>query len=100
MAHNFGQYYSAYEKGNSLDEGYWWDELSHLVYRASSSPRKEVATAGTGRNAPAASFDDFQESVNDAWDLGDDEFCVISGRSFQFSVFFIVSCFLQPILSF
>jgi len=45
--------------------------------RASSSPRKDSALSAV-RNAPAASFDDFQQSVNDAWDLGDDEFCVIS----------------------
>ncbi|XP_014215258.1 TBC1 domain family member 22B [Copidosoma floridanum] len=25
-----------------------------------------------------ASFQDFQESINDAWDLGDDEFCLVS----------------------
>lgn len=59
------------------EEGHFWNELASLFTRASSSPRKEVASAS--RSAPAASFDDFQESVSDAWDLGDDEFCVISG---------------------
>lgn len=63
------------------DEGMFWDEVLTAVFprRASSSPRKEINNA-TARNAPATSFDDFQESVNDAWDLGDDEFCVISGK--------------------
>jgi len=64
-----------------FDEGYWWDEVSTYFYRASSSPRKD-STLNAARNAPAASFDDFQQSVNDAWDLGDDEFCVISGNLF------------------
>ena len=65
-----------------FDEGYWWDEVSTYFFRASSSPRKDSALSAV-RNAPAASFDDFQQSVNDAWDLGDDEFCVISGNSFS-----------------
>ena len=62
------------------NEGVWWNNLTDYVFRASSSPKKESVVTVSGRNAPAASFDDFQESVNDAWDLGDDEFCVISGN--------------------
>lgn len=67
------------------DEGFFWSELSTLFFssRASSSPRKEITAGGAQRNTPATSFDDFQESVSDAWDLGDDEFCVISGNSYQ-----------------
>ncbi len=63
------------------DEGYLWNEASDILFRATSSPRKEVSSLNANRNAPATSFDDFQESVNDAWDLGDDEFCVISGKN-------------------
>lgn len=63
------------------DEGFYWNELASLFNRASSSPRKENSTTSANRHAPATSFDDFQLSVNDAWDLGDDEFCVISGKS-------------------
>ena len=67
------------------DEGYFWSELSTLFFasRASSSPRKEITAGGAHRNTPATSFDDFQESVSDAWDLGDDEFCVISGNLYK-----------------
>jgi hypothetical protein len=67
------------------DEGFFWSELSTLFFssRASSSPRKEITAGGAQRNTLATSFDDFQESVSDAWDLGDDEFCVISGNSYQ-----------------
>ena len=32
------------------------------------------------RPATAASFQDFQASVSDAWELDDDEFCKISGN--------------------
>ena len=96
-----------------IDEGYWWDEVSSYLFssgtrshkpfensnlsfiptsRASSSPRKDSAssTLSAIRNAPATSFDDFQQSVDDAWDLGDDEFCVISGK---FLVYVII-CFM------
>lgn len=63
------------------EEGYFWSEVSTLFFssRASSSPRKDSTIASSQRSTPATSFDDFQESVSDAWDLGDDEFCVISG---------------------
>lgn len=35
------------------------------------SPKKEIKSTG--------SFQEFQMSVSDAWEMGDDEFCVISG---------------------
>lgn len=35
--------------------------------------------AGAGGAGGGSSFQDYQESVSDAWDLGDDEFCIISG---------------------
>ncbi|XP_068248225.1 TBC1 domain family member 22B isoform X4 [Palaemon carinicauda] len=40
-----------------------------------SSPRKD---GGPKKQETSDSFQDYQESVNDAWDCGDDEFCVIS----------------------
>ena len=62
------------------EDGYWWDEVSSYFSRASSNQRKEsTSVLSSSRNVAPTSFDDFQESVNDAWDLGDDEFCVISG---------------------
>lgn len=37
------------------------------------------ASGAAGGTAGGSSFQDYQESVSDAWDLGDDEFCIISG---------------------
>ncbi|XP_053658305.1 TBC1 domain family member 22B [Anopheles marshallii] len=34
---------------------------------------------GSNSSAGSSSFQDYQDSVSDAWDLGDDEFCIISG---------------------
>jgi hypothetical protein len=44
------------------------------------SPKKDPR-GNRQRNSSSTSFQDFQESVSDAWDMGDDEFCVISGNS-------------------
>uniref|UniRef100_A0A182K0F4 Rab-GAP TBC domain-containing protein n=1 Tax=Anopheles christyi TaxID=43041 RepID=A0A182K0F4_9DIPT len=36
-------------------------------------------TIGSSTSGGSSSFQDYQDSVSDAWDLGDDEFCIISG---------------------
>ncbi|XP_053681099.1 TBC1 domain family member 22B [Anopheles nili] len=36
-------------------------------------------TIGSTSSGASSSFQDYQDSVSDAWDLGDDEFCIISG---------------------
>uniref|UniRef100_A0A146LDU1 TBC1 domain family member 22B n=2 Tax=Lygus hesperus TaxID=30085 RepID=A0A146LDU1_LYGHE len=41
------------------------------------SPRKELKVISYNPS-PSTSFQDFQQSINDAWDPGDDEFCNIS----------------------
>lgn len=49
-----------------------------LVFFFRASPRKE---AGISRKSESSSdsFQDFQASVNDAWNCDDEEFSVISG---------------------
>uniref|UniRef100_A0A182PHW3 Rab-GAP TBC domain-containing protein n=1 Tax=Anopheles epiroticus TaxID=199890 RepID=A0A182PHW3_9DIPT len=37
---------------------------------------RAIGSSSSGGNS---SFQDYQDSVSDAWDLGDDEFCIISG---------------------
>ncbi|KDR16026.1 TBC1 domain family member 22A [Zootermopsis nevadensis] len=41
------------------------------------SPKKDPRV-NRQRNSCSTSFQDFQESVSDAWDIGDDEFCIVS----------------------
>ncbi|CAN8018761.1 unnamed protein product [Ixodes persulcatus] len=43
-----------------------------------STPKKDGHTSKHRRNTSSSSFKDFQESTDDAWDIGDDEFCVVS----------------------
>lgn len=49
------------------------------------SPRKEVRS-NSQQNSSSTSFQDFQESVNDAWEIGDDEFCNILGKFFALNL--------------
>lgn len=37
--------------------------------------------ATRGPIGSTSSFQDFQNSVRDAWDIGDDEFCIVSEMS-------------------
>ncbi|XP_076032133.1 TBC1 domain family member 22 isoform X1 [Oratosquilla oratoria] len=46
-----------------------------IIHSPRSSPRKEISQK---KVMTSSSFQDYQESVNDAWDCGDDEFCMIS----------------------
>lgn len=52
-----------------------------------TSPKKDAkGTSGKSSKGPvgSTSFQDFQESVRDAWDMGDDEFCILSGKTGNF----------------
>lgn len=52
--------------------------LKHFISRP--SPKKDAKSSKT-KNSSSTSFQDFQESISDAWDIGDDEFCIISGMT-------------------
>lgn len=53
-------------------------QIGCLIYHR-PSPKKDPR-GNRQRNSSSTSFQDFQDSVSDAWDIGDDEFCIISGR--------------------
>lgn len=62
-------------------------ELIHIPYlynishnNCRPSPKKDVKAAQRSKTTANTSFQDFQESVSDAWELDDDDFCVISGK--------------------
>ncbi|XP_066996989.1 TBC1 domain family member 22B [Anabrus simplex] len=42
------------------------------------SPKKDPRSSRQRNSSCSTSFQDFQESVSDAWDIGDDEFCIVS----------------------
>lgn len=46
-------------------------------------PRSASGGGGINRGpiGSTSSFQDFQNSVRDAWDIGDDEFCIVSEMS-------------------
>lgn len=53
--------------------------IGHVLHPNSRpSPKKDIKTTSKIKNTGSTSFQDFEASVNDAWALDDDEFCVIS----------------------
>ncbi|KAF4532643.1 hypothetical protein B566_EDAN009824 [Ephemera danica] len=55
----------------------FWKKNSKTV-PGRPSPKKEIPRNRPRNASSSTSFQDFQESVSDAWDMGDDEFCVVS----------------------
>jgi hypothetical protein len=55
------------------------------------SPKKDPR-GNRQRNSSSTSFQDFQESVSDAWDIGDDEFCIISGTRLNHLFLILSKC--------
>lgn len=82
----------------SSRENSFWKHNGRVPGRP--SPKKENKLLAKGVKGPigSTSFQDFQNSVRDAWDIGDDEFCIVSEMSskcrvviFSFSVHSIFS---------
>lgn len=55
-------------------------DVRHKFNPTSGNPAGAAANSSgsTGGGGGSTSFQDFQESVDDAWDSGDDEFCTVS----------------------
>lgn len=62
--------------------------MQYIFYTCRPSPKQDFkqersstipsTLGGSASTGGSTSFQDFQESVDDAWDSGDDEFCVVS----------------------
>lgn len=58
-------------------------------------PRSVSGSGGGAARGPigsTSSFQDFQNSVRDAWDIGDDEFCIVSEMSSEFIDYLFLVC--------
>lgn len=87
---------------HQLYQGFWTWEIcySSLIYAKGiqircliyhrPSPKKDLR-GNRQRNSSSTSFQDFQDSVSDAWDIGDDEFCIISGTRLN-NLFLLLKC--------
>ncbi|CAH0562522.1 unnamed protein product [Brassicogethes aeneus] len=60
------------------DKASFWKKNTKTV-PGRPSPKRDVKSIAKGKPAGATSFQDFQASVSDAWDMDDDDICVISG---------------------
>lgn len=67
---------------SSSRENSFWKHNGRLV-PGRPSPKKDSKSLPKSGKGPisSTSFQDFQNSVRDAWDIGDDEFCIVSEMS-------------------
>ncbi|CAH1964463.1 unnamed protein product [Acanthoscelides obtectus] len=63
--------------GENDKSSFWKKNVKTVPGRP--SPKRDGKTSSKGKTPTSTSFQDFQASVSDAWDMDDDEFCVISG---------------------
>lgn len=72
------------------NENSFWKQNRRAV-PGRPSPKKldqqlnRMDKAGARSGVGSTSFQDFQQSVSDAWDTGDDEFCILSGMAGNYS---------------
>lgn len=68
---------------NNHENSFWKNNSRAVPGRPSPKKEYKINTFKGGAKGPvgSTSFQDFQASVRDAWDMGDDEFCIISGIS-------------------
>lgn len=83
---------NSHEGGSS---SFWRTTSSRVPGNSRPSPKKDMKSnfKSVRGQGGSTSFHDFQESVSDAWDLGDDEFCIISGnlgKRISFIHYFII----------
>ncbi|XP_059219528.1 TBC1 domain family member 22B [Stomoxys calcitrans] len=74
--------------GTGSNSSFW--KNSNRIVPGRPSPKRDSNQAATGAVLVAgqsggmmATFRDYQKSVSDAWDTGDDEFCIISNATQQ-----------------
>lgn len=82
-------------------ENSFWKHNGRLV-PGRPSPKKENKLLAKSVKGPigSTSFQDFQNSVRDAWDIGDDEFCIVSEMSSKCAACDGVALLFFPLISF
>ncbi|KAK9890262.1 hypothetical protein WA026_010372 [Henosepilachna vigintioctopunctata] len=66
------------DKDNDHDKTSFWKKNAKTV-PGRPSPKKDLKTSSKAKQTGTTSFQDFQASVSDAWEIEDDDFCIISG---------------------
>lgn len=62
---------------SSSSSSFWNSSTRALPGHSLRSPNNRMASSNSSQNKH--SFQTYQDSVSDAWELGDDEFCIVSG---------------------
>lgn len=63
------------DNSNENGSSFWRNNKTAVPGRPKDFKYSRTVASG---GSSSTSFQDFQESVSDAWDTGDDEFCIIS----------------------
>lgn len=66
---------------NSRENSFWKHNGRLVPGRPSPKKENKLVTKNMKGSIGSTSFQDFQNSVRDAWDIGDDEFCIVSEMS-------------------
>lgn len=66
---------------NSRENSFWKHNGRLVPGRPSPKKENKLLTKSAKGPIGSTSFQDFQNSVRDAWDIGDDEFCIVSEMS-------------------
>nr|XP_014103514.2 TBC1 domain family member 22B [Bactrocera oleae] len=66
---------------NSSGNSSFWKNSGRLVPGRPSPKRVDAINFSGKGDGMVSTFRDYQQSVSDAWDTGDDEFCIISGTA-------------------
>lgn len=70
----------------SSRENSFWKHNGRVPGRPSPKKENKLQTKSAKGPIGSTSFQDFQNSVRDAWDIGDDEFCIVSEMSSKYAV--------------
>lgn len=62
-------------------ENSFWKHNGRVPGRPSPKKENKILMKNVKGPIGSTSFQDFQNSVRDAWDIGDDEFCIVSEMS-------------------
>ena len=87
----------------SSRENSFWKHNGRVPGRPSPKKENKLLTKSAKGPIGSTSFQDFQNSVRDAWDIGDDEFCIVSEMSSKcrrrVDIFFYFHFFRRLLLS-
>lgn len=79
---------------SNRETSFWRTNVRLVPGRPSPKKENKLLAKSSKGSIGSTSFQDFQNSVRDAWDIGDDEFCIVSEMSSKFNLFSCLDSYL------